>query len=186
MAEDYYKILGLEKTATEADIKRAYRKLAHQYHPDKGNGDEKKFKEVSEAYQILSDPEKRKQYDQFGKTSDDQDGQEQGFGGFDWSEFSAQGGPASGWDFSNLGDIFDTFFGGERRNRESRGADLERNIEITFEEAAKGVNLPIELEKNIYCDCPKITCPECQGVGKKETLRTTILGQFKSIQTCAK
>ena len=83
MDEDYYKVLGLEKTATEAEIKRAYRKLAHQHHPDKGGGDEKKFKEVSEAYQVLSDPEKRKQYDQFGHTFDYQStagGQGQGFG----------------------------------------------------------------------------------------------------------
>jgi len=180
MPEDYYKTLGLEKTATEADIKRAYRKLAHQYHPDKGNGDDKKFKEVSEAYQILSDPEKRKQYDQFGKISDDEGGSATGW---NYSDFSGQG---VEFDFSNLGDIFETFFGGERRTQESRGADLERGIEITFEEAAKGVNLPIELEKNIYCDCPKIICPECQGQGKKETLKTTILGQFRSIQTCAK
>ncbi|TSC92298.1 MAG: molecular chaperone DnaJ [Candidatus Berkelbacteria bacterium Licking1014_96] len=185
MAEDYYKILGLEKTATEADIKRAYRKLAHQYHPDKGGGDEKKFKEVSEAYQVLSDPEKRKQYDQFGHTFDyETTGAGQGFGGFDFSGFGGQ--QDVEFDFSNLGDIFETFFGGENRARETRGRDLEYRVEITFEQAVKGASIPIELEKNIYCDCPKITCLDCQGVGKKETLKSTILGQFKSIQTCPK
>lgn len=184
MAEDYYKTLGLEKTANEQEIKRAYRKLAHQHHPDKGGGDEKKFKEVSEAYQVLSDPEKRKQYDQFGHTFDYQStAGGQGFGGFDFSGFGGQ--QDVEFDFSNLGDIFETFFGGER-TRESRGRDLEYRIEITFEQAAKGASIPLELEKDIYCDCPKITCPDCQGHGKKETMRTTILGQFKSIQTCAK
>ena len=187
MAEDYYKILGLEKTASEAEIKRAYRKLAHQYHPDKGGGDEKKFKEVSEAYQVLSDPEKRKQYDQFGHTFSATGGSASGG---DYSDFGfGQGfGGQQGveFDFSNLGDIFDVFFGGRERAREARGADIERRIEITFEEAARGVSLPIELEKNIYCGCLKITCPECRGMGKKETLKSTILGQFKSIQTCAK
>lgn len=184
MPEDYYKTLGLEKTATEQEIKRAYRKLAHQYHPDKGGGDEKKFKEVSEAYQVLSDPEKRKQYDQFGHTFDYQStAGGQGFGGFDYSGFGGQG---VEFDFSNLGDIFETFFGGERQAREARGRDLEYRVEITFEQAVKGANLPIELEKDIYCNCPKITCPDCQGIGKKETLKNTILGQFKSIQTCAK
>ncbi len=196
MPNDYYKILGLEKTATEADIKRAYRKLAHQYHPDKGGGDEKKFKEVSEAYQVLSDPEKRKQYDQFGHTFDYETtgAQGQGFGGFDFSGFG--GGQGVEFDFSNLGDIFDVFFGGEGRTREERGRDIERRIEINFEEAVKGANLPIELEKNVICPrcqgdkvepgTEKIACPECKGTGKKEAVRNTILGQFKSITTCEK
>ena len=187
MAEDYYKILGLEKTATETEIKRAYRKLAHEHHPDKGGGDEKKFKEVSEAYQVLSDPEKRKQYDQFGHTFSAQGGSASGGDYSDFGfgqDFSGQQGVE--FDFSNLGDIFETFFGGEGRTREAQGRDLEYRVEITFEQAAKGASIPIELEKNIYCECPKIICPDCQGKGKKETIKSTILGQFKSIQTCAK
>lgn len=196
MANDYYEILGVPKTATEAEIKRAYRKLAHQYHPDKGNGDDTKFKEVSEAYQVLSDPEKRKQYDQFGHTFDYQtSGAGQGFGGFDFSGFGGQQGVE--FDFSNLGDIFDVFFGGAgTKAREARGRDIEASIDISFEQAVKGASIPITLNKNVICPhckgdkaepgTEKITCPECKGQGKKETIKTTIFGQFKSVETCEK
>src|SRR3989338_5663838 len=119
MAKDYYKILGVQKESSEEEIKKAYRKLAHQYHPDKSHGDEKKFKEINEAYQVLSDKEKRTQYDRFGTAFDGS----QGFSGFQ----GAQGSPFGfGFDFSgvedlsNLGDIFDTFFEGLGVKRKRR------------------------------------------------------------------
>src|SRR5688572_2082954 len=118
MAEDYYKILGVKRDASAEDVKKAFRKLAHQYHPDKSGGNEAKFKEVNEAYQVLSDPEKRKQYDQFGRTFQGGGPSGQGFGGFDFGNFSsenfdfsgfaAEGGQASGWE-----DIFSGIFGGQ-------------------------------------------------------------------------
>jgi molecular chaperone DnaJ len=197
MAEDYYKILGLEKTATEAEIKRAYRKLAHQYHPDKGGGDAEKFKEVSQAYQVLSDPEKRKQYDQFGHTFD-YESQASGTGeeGFDYSGFGFGGQQGVEFDFSNLGDIFDVFFGGGVGVREEHGRDIERRVTIDFIEAVKGADLPIELEKNVLCERCKgtrvepgskiNTCPTCQGKGKVETVQSTILGHFKRAKLCDK
>lgn len=192
MNKDYYKILGIEKTATELEIKRAYRKLAHKYHPDKGNGDDQKFKEVSEAYQVLSDPEKRKQYDQFGHTFEHTT-TGAGPGGFDFSGFDFGQGQGVEFDFTNLGDIFDAFFGREK-TREERGRDLEATAIISFEDSFSDTKQTLEIEKNIICDRCKgekaepgtklVDCPECQGKGKKETIRRTILGQFKSIATC--
>src|SRR3990167_3344337 len=111
MAKDYYAVLGVSKGASQDEIKKAFRKLAHQYHPDKGNGNEEKFKEINEAYQVLSNPEKRHQYDQFGQSWN---GQGQGPCGFDGSGFSGQG-----FDFGGAGfeDIFADIFGGGGRNR---------------------------------------------------------------------
>lgn len=109
MPKDYYEILGVPKTAAEEEIKRAYRKLAHQYHPDKSGGDDKKFKEINEAYQVLGNKEKREQYDRFGRT-------------FDFGGFSAQGGPASGWEgFGGLSDILEELFGFSARSGSRRG-----------------------------------------------------------------
>lgn len=109
MAKDYYEILGVSKNATEDEIKRAYRKLAHQYHPDKNKGDGKKFKEINEAYQVLGNHEKREQYDRFGRT-------------FDFGGFSAQSGPASGWEgFGGLSDILEELFGFSARGGDRRG-----------------------------------------------------------------
>src|SRR3990167_4626558 len=114
MAQDYYQTLGVPKSASAEEIKRAYRKLAHQYHPDKGGGNEEKFKAASEAYQVLSDSQKRQQYDQYGFA------------------FSAGGGPASGWDAEDPMDIFSNIFGGGGRGKQSRrqrGVDLEMQID---------------------------------------------------------
>src|SRR3989338_10259037 len=142
--KDYYKILGIDRNASDDDIKKAYRKLAHQYHPDKASGDSEKFKEINEAYQILSNKEKRAQFDRFGRVFD--------------GNFSAGGGPAHGWDFGfgfdpgnmedmgNISDIFDAFFEGlgvRKRNSYKRGSDVEIIQEITLEEAFRGS------EKNI-------------------------------------
>jgi len=201
MTKDYYEILDISKTATEAEIKGAYRKLAHKYHPDKNGGDDKKFREISEAYQVLSDPEKRKQYDQFGHTFDYESAGAgagaQGFGaqGFDFSGFGGQGRQGMEFDFTNLGDIFDVFFGREAK-KEARGKDLEKSVEISFEDAVKGTVLPLEIEKVALCEKCKgartepgtslKNCPECLGKGKKETVKSTILGQFRQVSTCEK
>ena len=133
---DYYEVLGVEKSADEAAIKKAYRVLAKKYHPDMNPGDaeaEKKFKEASEAYAILSDPEKRRQYDQFGHAAFDQGAGGGGFGGFDFS----------GADFSDIfGDIFGDFFGGRRTARDNsgpaKGSNIRTSVRITFEEAVFG------------------------------------------------
>ena len=155
---DYYEVLGVEKSADEAAIKKAYRALAKKYHPDMNPGDaeaEKKFKEASEAYAILSDPEKRRQYDQFGHAAFESGGGGGGFGGFDFNSA----------DFGDIfGDIFGDLFGGGRRSGRSsgpmKGANLRTSVRIKFEEAVFGVEKEIELTL-------KDECPACHGSGAK-------------------
>ena len=160
MSKDYYKILGVEKNASEAEIKTAFRKLAHQYHPDKAGGDEAKFKEINEAYQVIGNPEKRKQFDQFGSSFD----QQGGFGGgASWEDFmrGARGG-GQGYSYMNfdfggidLGDIFGDMFGfgggpstgSGQANRRNRGSDIEATLTIDFKEAVFGIKKTVELYK---------------------------------------
>lgn len=200
MSKDYYKILGVEKNASKEDIKKAFRKLAHQYHPDKTKGDDSKFKEVNEAYQTLSDDQKRAQYDQFSAGGGYGGGQ--GFGGF-----SAGGGPASGWDFSgaqgfdmgDLGDIFGDFFGGGmggRRNQSRRGRDISTEIDISFEDAMFGITRKILITKQSKCDScngtgakmntKMDTCKSCNGQGQVREIRRSILGTFQTTKVCDK
>ncbi|WP_163216058.1 molecular chaperone DnaJ [Clostridium thermarum] len=191
--KDYYEVLGLQKGASDEEIKRAFRKLAIQYHPDKNQGNkeaEERFKEINEAYQVLSDPEKKAQYDQYG-TTDFQGG----FGGFD-----------GGFDFSSMGgfgDIFDTFFGGgfssgnrRRHNAPERGSDIEVTLKLTFEEAVFGVEKEISIHRHETCETchgngakpgtsPK-TCDKCSGTGQIRSQRSTPLGSFVSMSTCDK
>lgn len=142
MAKDYYKILELSKGATKEEIKKAYRKLAHQYHPDKKDGDEAKFKEVNEAYSILSDDNKRSQYDNFGQTfSGNASG---GFGGFDFSNFNQAGG--AGFDF-DLNDILGSFFSGGGWSRARKGKDIAMDTEITFKDSILGLSKEIEITR---------------------------------------
>lgn len=197
MSKDYYKILGVDKKASAEEIKKAFRKLAHEHHPDKTTGNAEKFKEINEAYQVLSNTEKRSQYDQFGSTFDNAQG---GFGGggnpfgrgFDFSGFS-QGGGQAGADF-DLGDIFGSFFGGAQgggASRNQRGSDLEINLEISLREAVFGVTKNISLNKQIKCQSCSgtgakdansfTTCQTCQGSGH---VLTTILGQFRTQTVC--
>lgn len=196
MAKDYYELLGVDRNATEEDIKKAFRKQAIKYHPDKNPGDkaaEEKFKEINEAYQVLSDPQKKAQYDQFGTT----DFSNQGGGGFGGFDFSGQGGFGG---FSDIfGDIFgDVFGGGGRRqqNGPQRGADLEYNLDLSFEEAAFGVKKDVEVFRNESCDTckgtgakpgtsPK-TCSKCHGTGQVKVQRNTAFGSFVSVITCDK
>lgn len=189
---DYYKILGVDKNASEADIKKAYRTLAHKYHPDKKSGDEKKFKEVNEAYQVLSNKEKRAQFDRFGSAFNNAGGQGgfSGFEGFDFSQFN-------GGDFGGFSDIFEQFFGGAQRGgrrRQSRGSDIQLAVEVTLEEAFSGVEKEIEYKTFESCKkCDSLgyvkkeglsKCERCKGSGQIEQTMRSVLGSFKQVSTC--
>ena len=197
MAKNYYDILGVSKGATDDEIKKAYRKLAHKYHPDKSGGDEAKFKEINEAYQVLSDQSKRQQYDQFGQTFEGGSAGAGGFGGFDFSGFQGFGGQNGGFEFGGEGfeDIFSNIFGGNSRaRRRSRGADIQVDVEISFAEMVNGTEKDIELYKRVVCDrchgsggepqADMKTCPTCKGSGRVETLRRSLFGSFSQVSEC--
>lgn len=199
MAKDYYELLGVPRTASEDEIKKAFRKLAHQHHPDKGGGDEAKFKEVNEAYQVLSNKERRAKYDQFGEAAFRPGG---GGAGFRWEDFARQGGSGGSRtetvDFGDIGDIFGDFlgFGGGRRSRPQTraGADIETAVTVPFLEAAFGATHTVRLRKPVRC--PRCsgngaepgtsieTCPTCGGSGQVEQVRETILGAMRSVSPC--
>jgi molecular chaperone DnaJ len=200
MSKDYYKILGVEKTASAEEIKKSFRKLAHQHHPDKPGGDEKKFKEINEAYQVLGDVEKRKKYEQFGSDFE----QQGGFGGgAGWEDFmrASRGQGNGGFEFNfggmNFGDLFgDSFgFGGGGQGRgQRRGNDIQVDVELTFSEAVFGVERSIRLTKNNACDvCSGSgaepgsgmeTCSACNGRGQTVQIQRTILGAMQTMATC--
>lgn len=198
--KDLYSILGVARDASEEDIKKAYRKLAHQYHPDKAGGNEAKFKEVNEAYQVLSHKEKRAQYDRFGSTSNAPGGgAAPGWEGF--SGFGGQGGQWNvnfGEDMGDLGDIFETFFGGQaagaRRPTYTRGSDIEIHEEITLEEAFKGLSKTLRYQTYVECvrcggagsEKSKGTkkCTKCQGKGEIREERQTFFGKFAQTRSC--
>ncbi|MBI2035876.1 MAG: DnaJ domain-containing protein [Candidatus Liptonbacteria bacterium] len=204
--KDFYKILGLHKGATEEEIKKAYRKMAHEYHPDKKGGDEKRFKEVNEAYQVLSNKEKRANYDRFG-TADfpGGGGPAYGWGGFPFhgnEPFGSAQGESFGFGFpgdaGDIGDIFDAFFEGlgvkPRRKSYSRGADLEISEVITLEDALHGVTKKIQFKTFIKCETcggegaelsagTKI-CEKCGGQGEVKESRKTFFGSFSQVKTC--
>jgi len=181
---DYYEVLGVERGASDAEIKRAYRRLAQQWHPDVSTdpGAPERFKEINEAYQVLSDPQRRQAYDTFGRAGLGGDaGFGQGFGGF--------------------ADIFDAFFGGtmagtqgQRRARPQAGADLRYDLRISFEEAVLGTEKEIEFPVLGRCETcsgtgakpgtDRITCPQCDGRGEVRTVRQTMLGQMMNVSTC--
>lgn len=193
MAKDYYETLGVSKGASKEEIKKAFHKLAHKHHPDKNKGDDKKFKEVNEAYQTLSDDQKRAQYDRFGTDGPQgfNPGSQGGFGGFD---FSGQGGME--FDMGDLGDIFGDFFGGGGRSRggTKRGRDVSTEIDLTFEESIFGVVRTILLSKQSTCDICKgtggkpgtkiDTCKTCNGNGQIREMKRSILGTFATNRTC--
>ncbi len=186
MSKDYYSILGVEKNASKEELKQAFRKKAHELHPDKG-GDEAKFKEVNEAYHILSDDEKRRQYDQFGTTFDNAGAG--GYGGFS----GGQG--FQGMNFEDLGDIFSGMFGGGfGGHSRARGNDILMDLDLTFKESVFGVEKEITLSKNSSCErCAGTgaepgtkmkTCTDCQGQGFKTTVQRTMLGAVQTRTTC--
>ncbi len=201
MSKNYYNILGVNKGASKDEIKKAFYKLAHKYHPDKKEGNESKFKEVNEAYQVLSDDSKRSKYDQFGSGFENM-GQGQnyggfrqgGFEGFDFSGF--QNGNAD-FDFGNLNDIFSDFFTGGMggsRTQTRRGRDISTEIQISFAEAVFGTSRKILLTKTSNCTtCSGTgakpgtkmeTCKYCNGQGKIRETKRTILGTISSTKIC--
>ena len=198
---DYYEVLGVQKGCSDDELKKAYRKVANQYHPDLNPGDaeaEAKFKEANEAYAILSDPEKRQRYDQFGHAGVD-------------PNFGAGGAGAGGFDFSDFGDIFDTFFGGSggfgfggfggstrtrNPNGPIRGNNVNISINLSFLEAAKGCKKTININRMVRCeDCngsgasagttPEV-CPDCHGSGQVMTQQRTPFGVMQSARPCSK
>jgi molecular chaperone DnaJ len=194
MAKDYYNMLGVEKGASKDEIKKAFHKLAHKHHPDKNKGDDTKFKEVNEAYQTLSDDQKRAQYDRFGSEGP-QGYNPSGQGGFGGFDFTGQNGGVE-FDMGDLGDIFGDFFGGGmgRGQQAQRGRDISTEIDLTFEESIFGVTRKILLTKQSTCDICKgtggkpgtkmNTCATCNGQGKVREIKRSILGNFSSVRTC--
>lgn len=186
---DYYQVLGVAKGASQEEIKKAYRKLAHKYHPDKG-GDEKKFKEVNEAYQTLSDEEKKSQYDRFGRTFEGEGQPGAGFG-FGSGKFGGQE-----FDLGDLGEMFEDFFGfrAKRKKDLKRGKDIEVNIEIPLEAVLKGEKKKISLYKMVSCSrCQgkgaepgsKINeCFSCRGQGEVQQIKKTFLGSITQWIPC--
>lgn len=206
---DFYTILGVPRSASQDEIKKAYRKLAHQHHPDKQGGNEAKFKEINEAYQVLSDPKKRSQYDQFGSAFESQ-GPFGGFGrGFDGFDFSRDfGGGSGGFNIEDLFDLFNGGFGspfgrtrGERQGarqaqeRPGRGEDIKINLKISFHDAARGVAKQAELSKDIICqECGGsgaqkgsglTDCSVCQGKGEITETMGSFFGNFTRIYACS-
>lgn len=200
MARDYYKILGIKRDASEEDIKKAYRRLAHQFHPDKKGGNEEKFKEINEAYQVLSNKEKKAQYDRFGRIFDHSTGRGQ-TGPFDFrmDPFGFEFGfnPADFENFGNITDIFDMFFEGlgiRRRRTYERGADLSVETEITLEEAFRGTEKEINFKTWEKCgNCSGLghfpnsgftKCGICDGRGEIRETRQGFFGALSQVRTC--
>ncbi len=197
--KDYYKILGINRSADAEEVKRAYRRLAHKFHPDKG-GDEAKFKEVSEAYQVLSDADKRAQYDKFGRVFEGGGVGQEGFGGFRWGFPGAEGGDgegSSGFSFDfDVGDIFEDFFGGaDGRGRDlRRGKDVELELEIPLEATLQRREEMIPLQRFATCSrCQGVgaepgsrvkECFSCRGTGQVQRIQRTIFGSFTRGGVC--
>ncbi|MDI6591403.1 MAG: molecular chaperone DnaJ [Patescibacteria group bacterium] len=188
--KDYYQILGVSKDASSEEIKKAYYKLAHKYHPDRG-GDEKKFKEINEAYQVLSDKEKRAQYDKFGRVFE---GAEPGF---DFSWAWGRPGEEFDFDFGDLGEMVEEIFGfgAPRRKRDlKKGKDIEIDLEIPLEDTLKGKEKEITLAKYVLCSrcqgtgaepgTPINECFSCRGTGEVQQIKKTFFGSFTRYTTC--
>lgn len=191
---DYYEVLGVSKGASDDEIKKAFRRLAVQYHPDKEGGDEAKFKEINEAYEVLKDASKRQRYDQFGHA---------GVGGSAASDGNPFGGGFGGqnvnFDFGDLGfgDIFESFFGGgpaQRGPKQQRGRDVEARIDVSFEDAIFGTEATVHLHLNDTCEHCKgttaepgyelKTCETCKGAGQVITVNRTVFGNIQQAAVC--
>lgn len=191
--KDYYEVLGLPKGAPKDEVKKAFRKLAAQYHPDKKTGNEAKYKEITEAYAVLGDDKKKAEYDSYGHAFSGNAGQ----GGFNWADFASQGGFAgqNGFEF-DISDIFENFgFGGGRRSKETRGRDISIEINLKFKEAVFGATRTVLITKNHLCsECAgtgakkgagMITCTTCSGNGKVRETRQSIMGSFTTVRECS-
>ena len=169
MTKDYYKILGIAKGASEEDVKKAYRKLAHKYHPDKG-GEASRFKEISEAYQILSNKDKRAQYDKFGRVFEGGGAGDQGAGfQWGWQRGHAEGFDEGAFDFPDLGDIFEDFFGGGTQQEPAdlrKGKDIEVELRIPLEAVLQRREERVSLSKFVQCS-------RCQGVGAEPNTKVS-------------
>src|SRR3990167_11384210 len=198
MAKDYYETLGVSKGASKDEIKKAFYKLAHKYHPDKKEGNEAKFKQVNEAYQVLSDDAKRSKYDQYGAGFESMGqhgggfgGQQGGFEGFDFSGFQNGG---ADFDFGNLNDIFSDFFGGGGRREARRGRDISTEVQISFQDSIFGTNRKVLITKTSSCltchgsgaktGSGMITCKTCNGQGHLRESKRTIFGNIASTKIC--
>ncbi|MCK5016209.1 MAG: molecular chaperone DnaJ [Candidatus Peribacteraceae bacterium] len=199
MAKDYYSILGIERNASSSDVKKAYRKLSKELHPDKHKGEkeaEQKFKEVNEAYEVLSDPKKKQMYDQFGATGNQAGGGTGGFGGFDFSGFQGGGGDQN---FGGFSDIFENFFGGAGGSRgggrkSGKGEDIEVQITLDLLSLVKESKREISLDK--FVECKKCrgkgaengsglkTCDDCKGTGQNIRTQQSFFGTIQQAVLC--
>lgn len=194
-SNDPYQILGVSRDASTADIKKAYRKLAHQYHPDKGDGDDAKFKEVQAAYEVLSDDQRRQSYDQFGATGANPGGGPGGPSGFEG--FPGFEGFSGGFSANDFSDIFSQFFSGGAQTTQrgpARGADMEARVNLDFLDAVNGVTKTLKVRRRVTCQtCDGngaepgskiVTCDRCDGSGEIRTTRQTILGVMQQVTAC--
>jgi len=195
---DYYEVLGVKKDASDDEIKKAFRKAAVQHHPDKEGGDEAKFKEINEAYEVLKDRQKRQRYDQFGHAGVGGGGGGGSAGGNPFEGFGGFGGQNVHFDFGDggLGDIFGQFFGGgaSREHGPSRGRDVETHITLSFEEAVFGVEKTLDLTMDDECShchgttmepgSSMKTCPTCKGAGQQTRVMNTMFGAIQQAVTC--
>lgn len=196
--KDYYKLLGVNKSSSDDEIKKAFRSLAHKYHPDKQGGDTVKFKEINEAYQVLSDKTKRQQYDQFGSDFVNQAGAGTGgpFGGFKGQGFEYNFGNTEdlGDLFGGMGEMFGFGSGGRGRAKQQRGEDIAVDVELTLKEACLGTQKKFSLHKPAACEMcsgtgaasgsKKTSCRHCGGKGQVTRTQNTILGSFQTVTAC--
>lgn len=189
---DYYEILGIPKGSSKAEVKKAFRKLAAKYHPDKKTGNEEKYKEVTAAYAVLNDEKKKAEYDTYGHSFNGAGGAGAGAGGFNWGDFQGQAG--QGFEF-DINDIFQNFgFGGNGGQQAQRGRDVSIDINLTFEESVFGVTRKVLITKNNTCSSCKGTgakkdskmdqCSTCAGNGKIRETRQSIMGSFSTVREC--
>lgn len=195
--KDYYQILGLQKGAPKEEVKKAFRKLASQYHPDKKTGDEAKYKEITEAYAVLGDDKKKAEYDTYGHAfSNAGGGQNAGSGGFSWADFATQqGGFGQGGFEFDLGDIFENFGFGAGGRKVNRGRDISIEINLSFKESIFGGSRKVLITKNSTClQCKGsgakegtelVDCSTCSGNGKVRETRQSIMGSFTTVRECS-